>query len=98
MAKGIVASGSWSRVIEGFCELLFSAPKKPLPLDPATIDVGDANTSVSLGGGSLRESEFQIPLPQGKDADPEGPRPIPVLEDDGTCGAQVPDSADGVLG
>jgi hypothetical protein len=69
-----------------------------LPLDPPTVDVGDAKTSANLEGGSLRESEFQIPLPQGKDVDPGGPRPMPALEDGGTCEPQVPDSADGVLG
>ena len=41
---------------------------------------------------------FQMPLPQGNDADPECPRPMPAPEDDCICELQVPDSAEGVLG
>jgi len=48
--------------------LLRSLGKYPFPAEPGgCIDVGDGRTSVSLEGGSLRESLFQMPLPHGND-------------------------------
>jgi hypothetical protein len=93
MVNGIVVSVGCSRV----CEPLFSMPNSPFPLYPARL-VGDGSTSASLGGGSFLVSEFQIPAPQGKDADPVGPRPIPEVDVVDMCGPQAPDSAEGVVG
>lgn len=70
----------------------------PFPFEEGVIEVGDGSTSVNLDGGSLRESAFQMPLPQGNDVDPEWPRPMDVPELVCMCVPQVPDSAEGVLG
>jgi hypothetical protein len=60
------------------------------------MDVGEGRTSVSLEGGSLRASLFQMPLPQGNELEPGCPRPTPVVA--WACVPQVLDSAEGVLG
>jgi hypothetical protein len=70
----------------------------PSPFVAPLAEVGDGRTSVKRDGGSLRLSEFQIPLPHGNDVDAEGPRPIAEVETDCKCEPHVPDSADGVVG
>ncbi len=93
----MLLSGPCSRDIEWLLGLLLSAPKTLFPLELGPTDVGEGKTSVNLEGGSLRESGFHMPPPQGNEVDPEWPRPRDAPED-GTCEPQVPDSADGVVG
>ena len=61
------------------------------------MEVGEGRTSVSLEGGSLRASLFQMPPPQGNELEPAGARPTPAAAPC-VCVPQVPDSAEGVLG
>jgi hypothetical protein len=90
---------------DDFCMVLPSGLNNALPVDPGekVEVVGDAKTSVNLEGGSLRESLFQIPLPQGNELDPAVaacPRPpTPGFEADvWLWEPHVPESAEGVLG
>lgn len=63
----------------------------------ASNDDESGNTSVNLDGGSLRPSEFQIPVAHGKELELEAARPIPIPLDV-VCAFQAPISAAGVLG